>query len=157
MEEKDVLIRDEEAEKLKKKSNIGREKACGCIIIENDKVLLIKQNNGVWGFPKGHVEGNETEFETAIREVKEETNIDVEITNDKRYVVEYITNKGAYKQVVFFRAKSLKNEIKPQEEEISEIKWADFDEAFDTINYENIKELFKKVLEDVKLTAADNI
>lgn len=32
------------------------EKSCGCIIIEDKKVLLIKQTNGIWGFPKGHVE-----------------------------------------------------------------------------------------------------
>jgi ADP-ribose pyrophosphatase YjhB (NUDIX family) len=55
------------------------EKSCGCIIIENRKVLLIKQTSGIWGFPKGHVEHDETEEETAKREVKEETNIDVEI------------------------------------------------------------------------------
>ena len=54
------------------------EKSCGCIIIEDKKVLLIKQTNGIWGFPKGHVEENETELQTAEREVKEETNLDVD-------------------------------------------------------------------------------
>ena len=47
------------------------EKSCGCIIIEDKKVLLIKQTNGIWGFPKGHVEKNETELQTAEREVKQ--------------------------------------------------------------------------------------
>ena len=51
-----------------------KEKSCGCIIIENKKVLLVQQKKGRWGFPKGHVENNETEKETALREVKEETN-----------------------------------------------------------------------------------
>ena len=54
------------------------EKSCGCIIIEDKKVLLIKQTNGIWGFPKGHVEKNETELQTAEREVKEETNCDMQ-------------------------------------------------------------------------------
>ena len=53
------------------------EKSCGCIIIEDKKVLLIKQTNGIWGFPKGHVEKNETELQTAEREVKEETGLDI--------------------------------------------------------------------------------
>ena len=60
------------------------EKSCGCIIIDNRKVLLVKQTSGDWGFPKGHVENNETEIETAIRETKEETNIDVEIDEKHR-------------------------------------------------------------------------
>ena len=33
-----------------------KEKSCGCIIIENEKVLLIKDTNGNWGFPKGQLE-----------------------------------------------------------------------------------------------------
>ena len=56
-------------------NNSEKEKACGCIIIENGKVLLIQQIEGHWGFPKGHMEDFETESETAIREVKEETGL----------------------------------------------------------------------------------
>lgn len=32
------------------------EKSCGCIIIKDGKVLLVKQQKGHWDFPKGHVE-----------------------------------------------------------------------------------------------------
>ena len=59
---------------LNKRTNKEREKSFVCIITKDNKVLLIKQTKGHWGFPKGHVEKNETEIETAIREVKEETN-----------------------------------------------------------------------------------
>lgn len=128
-----------------------QEKACGCIIIEAGKVLLIKQNEGHWGFPKGHVEGNETEEETARREVKEETNLDVEIDSSKRYTMKYYTDKGNLKEVVFFLAKKSSDIIKPQEEEIAEIKWLDFERAISTITYDNTKELFKKVLKENNL------
>lgn len=127
------------------------EKSCGCIIIENSKVLLIKQIKGIWGFPKGHVEKDETELETAIREVKEETNIDVEIQEDKRYTMNYKTDKGADKEVVLFLAKKIGGDIKPQESEVSVIEWLDFDEAIKKISYENTKELFRKVLVDNNL------
>ena len=53
------------------------EKSCGAIIFDKDKILVIQQKEGHWGFPKGHVEEGETEVETAIREIKEETNLDV--------------------------------------------------------------------------------
>lgn len=126
------------------------EKSCGCIIIEGDKVLLVRQNKGHWEFPKGHVEENETEMETAIREVKEETNIDVEIISDKRYVIEYVTDKGRDKQVVYFIAKAVSKNISRQECEIQTVEWLKFAEALETITYENTKKLFKKVLEDLK-------
>lgn len=127
-----------------------KEKSCGCIIIENNKVLLIHQTKGHWGFPKGHIEENETEFDTALREVKEETNLDVEIDKKKRYNEYYITNRGSQKEVVLFIAKKIGGEIKVQEEEIRNIKWLLFKEAEQTITYESTKELFRKVLEDLK-------
>ena len=64
------------------------EKSCGCIILKDNQVLLIgaKDDGGklFWSFPKGHQENDETGTETAIRETKEETGLDVEIS-DKTY------------------------------------------------------------------------
>lgn len=126
------------------------EKACGCIIIENKKVLVLKENKGHWGFPKGHVEEGETEKETAIREVKEETNLDVIIENNKRYTMEYVTDKGNQKEVVFFLAKKIGGKEKKQDSEISQLKWVSYDEAMNIFTYQNTKDLFKKVLIDIK-------
>ena len=58
------------------------EKSCGAIVYRrhhgNLEILLIKHvNSGHWSFPKGHVEEGETEVETATREIKEETGIEV--------------------------------------------------------------------------------
>ena len=133
------------------------ENCCGCIIIENEKVLLIQQTKGHWGFPKGHMEKNETEIETAIREVKEETNLDVNIYPNKRYTMEYVTDKGILKQVVFYIAKKVGGEIKVQESEVNTIKWLDFREALERITYDNTKELFKKVLKDILCENSDYI
>ena len=127
-----------------------KEKSCGCIIIEDNKVLLIQQNKGNWGFPKGHVEENETEMETAIREVKEETNIDVEIVDTKRYNEQYITDRGNEKEVVYFLAKKISGIIKPQETEIRNIEWCGFSDAIKKITYENTTNILKNVLDDKK-------
>lgn len=124
------------------------EKSCGCIVIENRKVLLIKQTSGIWGFPKGHVEHDETEEETAKREVKEETNIDVEIDPKKRYEMHYTTDKGKYKEVVLFLSKKISGQLKKQDDEILEAKWFEFDDAMQIISFENTKELFEQVLLD---------
>ena len=57
--------------------------SCGGVVIHDGKVLLLYKNqNGRymgWVLPKGTVEPGETYQQTALREVKEETNSDAEI------------------------------------------------------------------------------
>ncbi|MBR0350263.1 MAG: NUDIX domain-containing protein [Clostridia bacterium] len=128
-----------------------QEKACGCIIIKDEKILLIRQMSGAWGFPKGHVEHDETEVETAIREVKEETNIDVEVDESKRYTMQYFTDKGIGKEVVIFLAKPISNDLKIQENEIIEAKWMSYSDALATVSYDNTRELLLHALTENKL------
>ena len=132
-------------------NDLKKEKACGCVIIEKNKVLLIQQTEGHWGFPKGHVEVGETEIETALREVKEETNLDVKINENKKYTIEYITDKGTLKQVIFFIAKKISGNEKYQESEIKSMKWMTFEDAIKTITYDNTRELFSKILKEENL------
>lgn len=128
-----------------------KEKACGTIIIDNNKVLLIRQKQGFYGFPKGHVEGNETEVETAIRETKEETNLDVVVDESKRFEISYIVNDNIDKNVVYFLAKlTVENKVVAQEEEINEVIWVDIDKAGDILTFDNLKELWKEVLKEVR-------
>ncbi|PWU23498.1 DNA mismatch repair protein MutT [Candidatus Cerribacteria bacterium 'Amazon FNV 2010 28 9'] len=53
----------------------------GVIVIRDGKVLMGKRKNshgdGTWNFPGGHLEGGETPQECAIREVKEETGLEI--------------------------------------------------------------------------------
>ena len=142
--------------KNKNFKNISRykrstEKSCGCIIIDNGKVLLIQQKRGSWGFPKGHVEFNETERQTAIREVKEETNLDVRIFKNKRYIEKYISSNGKVKQVVYFLAKHTGGIEKKQDSEIKSMIWLDFEDAIKKITYENTRRIFIKALKELKL------
>lgn len=128
---------------------LRKEKACGCVVIENEKVLLIKQTKGHWGLPKGHVEEGETEHETAIREVKEETNYDVEIVNEKRFVERYIIDNKIDKEVVYFIAKKTGGSPEKQEAEVTDIKWCSFDEAIETVTFDNLKQLLKNVYKEI--------
>ena len=129
---------------------LRKEKACGCVIIDDEKVLLIKQTKGHWGLPKGHVEENETEIETAIREVKEETNYDVEIISDKRFVERYVIDSKIDKEVVYFIAKKVGGTAEKQETEVTDIKWCNFDEAIETVTFDNLKNLLRNVFEEIK-------
>ena len=124
------------------------EKSCGAIIFNEDKVLVVKQTSGFYGFPKGHVEIGETEKETAIREVKEETGLDIKIISDKRYTQSYIVKENVHKDVVFFIAKLENNNEKRQVEEIEEILWIDINEVEKILTYDSLKELWKEAKKD---------
>ena len=124
------------------------EKSCGAIIFNEDKVLVVKQTCGFYGFPKGHVEIGETEKETAIREVKEETGLDIKIISDKRYTQSYIVKENVHKDVVFFIAKLENNNEKRQVEEIEEILWIDINEVENILTYDSLKELWKEAKKD---------
>jgi len=127
------------------------EKSCGCIIFdENKNVLLVKEDTGEWGFPKGHVEHDESEEDTAKREVKEETNLDVEIDLNRRYTMYYTTDKGKYKEVVLFVAKKIGGNLKEQDGEIAEVRWVDMYDVTKILSYDSTKELFNDVLNDNK-------
>lgn len=125
-----------------------QEKSCGCIVFDGNKILLVKQTQGHWGIPKGHVEENETEHETAIREVKEETNIDVEIEGEGRYTENYVTDKGVQKEVVYFIARKVGGSVAAQEAEIKEIEWLNPREALERVTYDDTRSLLKKALKD---------
>lgn len=127
------------------------EKSCGCVVVDDRKVLLVQQISGTWGFPKGHIEHDELEEDTAIREVKEETNIDTKVNLDKRYEMHYTTDKGKYKEVVFFLAEKVGGTLKKQDDEILEAKWVDFYDALELISYDNTKELFEKIMKENNL------
>jgi 8-oxo-dGTP pyrophosphatase MutT (NUDIX family) len=63
---------------MSKNKHIYMIKKCGIIFFntEENKYLLVQgKKSGKWGFPKGHQESKETEKETAIRELHEETGI----------------------------------------------------------------------------------
>lgn len=125
------------------------EKSCGAIVYRkhhgNTEILLIKHiNSGHWSFPKGHVEAGESEVETAQREIKEETGIDVMIDPTFRETVTYFPRKDTQKVVVYFIAKAKNFEYVPQEEEIAEIRWVDIGHAVTMLTYENDKTIVNK-------------
>jgi len=129
-----------------------QEKSCGAIVyrknIKNEiEILLIKhENGGHWAFPKGHVEENETETETAAREIWEETGLKAEIDTDFRETVSYSPKENVIKEVVYFAAVPAGGDIKRQEEEVAEISWSSVDNAMEKISYENDKLILRKFL-----------
>lgn len=120
------------------------ESSCGAVIFRNEngerKYLLIRNRRSAhWGFPKGHIEPGETKEETAIREVMEETGIDIEIIPGFVKNSEYSIQGKIEKSVSIFLAKTNQSDYKLQEEEIEECGWYTYETALKVLNYENDK------------------
>lgn len=134
---------------------MGKEKSCGalvyCIQDSTMQLLLIKhKQGGHWSFPKGHVEKDETEIQTALREVKEETGVSIEILDGFRQQVNYSPRPGVSKDVVYFLGFAQDSTAKRQESEISELRWVTLDHAQHYLTYDNDKMLLTRAKEYLK-------
>lgn len=65
--------------------------------------------------------------------------------------MEYVTDKGTFKQVVLFIAIKISGNEKYQESEIKSMEWMTYEDAINTITYDNTRELFKRILKEEKL------
>lgn len=128
------------------------EKSCGIVplyFINNDPfVVLIQQNNGDIGFPKGHVEGNEAELETAYRECKEETDLSPKIIEGFREEISYyVPQYDVNKTIVFFVGVIDDLSYRRQESEIAKIILVPIDEAMKTLTYDQSRKVLEKAKE----------
>lgn len=116
---------------------------------EIEYLLLESQNKGhFWGFPKGHVEGNETLEETAKREIKEETQLVLPIDTSFHVYTEYDLPNGNRKQMTLYTADLTQSEdIHLQAEEIKNCGWFNYADARERLTYDNLKQLLDQVNE----------
>jgi len=130
----------------KLENNFKYENSCGAIVFnENtEKVLLVKMHNGNWGFPKGHIESNETKEETAIREVFEETNIKIKIIPNFEREIKYIPNENTIKKVTFFAGITQEENVIVETHEIEDFKWCTSEEALKLVTYKLQKDVLEK-------------
>lgn len=133
------------------------EKSCGAVIAhkfgKEYKVLLIgfmMGNKLIWGFPKGHAENGETEIQTAIREVKEEVGLNVNIIPEFRTSTCFSMKKGTINEAVYYCAESNFIEVIPQKGEVDSTKWLNFDNAYDLLTYECDKKILVQIIDFYK-------
>lgn len=128
------------------------EKSCGAVIfndLSNERYfLVVKNTNGrYWGFPKGHIEIGETEEQTALREVKEETNLDVTILDGFRKTSVYRLFGQVKKKVVIFVAKANSKRVTVQNSEIEKFKWLKKDDVYKALNHRNDLKIFEEAVD----------
>lgn len=109
--------------------------------------LLIRDPYENWGLPKGHVEGDETPLETALREVAEETGLtNLQAAGELPTIDWYFRDQGQliHKFCHFYLVESPEGDPAPQYDEgITDCIWLPPSEAVRTITYENAREVLR--------------
>jgi len=151
---------DEAKEKSKKQHGSKFEHSAGGVVYrEKDgslEILLLKDKNGTWSFPKGLIEDNEAAAKAAEREIEEEVGLAnltfVAAIDSIRYFYRF-ESRLISKKVDFFLFRYTGN-VKPVpqvEEGISEVVWFPAEVALEKIGYEKTnKPILKKAVEMIK-------
>lgn len=131
------------------------------IVLKNEKVLLCCTRNKSHGPPKGSIELNETRIQAAIREVKEEVGIDIDINLianiDKPILINYVSKLNTTYKKVYLYIKHIEciseigliDEILPKNMlQIEEIRWAGFVDRHiaNTILHKRYKKIINNIL-----------
>ena len=121
------------------------ERSAGAVVFRDTpegRLYLLLQNGGRWDFPKGGVEKGETELETVMREVEEETGLrEIRILPGFRKVIEYYykrNRKNIHKQVVYLLASTSTERVRISFEHQG-FGWFSYEEAVLKASYDNSK------------------
>ena len=128
-----------------------KEKSVGCVTFylkENQRYyLLLRYISNHWGLVKGHIEANETEKQTLIREIHEETKLEeFEIIPNFKESSTYTysrNNQRFDKLISYYLVKSNNFNIIISDEH-KEYTWLKYEEAIDRVTYKNTKAILKK-------------
>lgn len=124
---------DDYIRKIRK--NVGHDRLilnyAGCIIRDDKNRLLLQKRSDCekWGFLGGMVEAGESVGEAAVREVKEESGLDVEIVSlfgvYSKYFAEFSNGDKAQPIVHMFKARVIGGELISENDETLALKYFD--------------------------------
>jgi 8-oxo-dGTP pyrophosphatase MutT (NUDIX family) len=137
--------------------------SAGIIIVDNaceTKRLLCVRVYSYWGFPKGHVEKNETIVEAAIRETEEETTlqngIDYELTGQVLSPITYGSGSRKKKVVLLVANRTSEKEpylpINPKlgKPENDEWRWIPIDRIEKYLKSEHFEDVLTFIYENIQ-------
>lgn len=139
------------------------ETSAGGVVFRQDAdrtlVLLIRDAHRNWGFPKGHVEGDETPEDAAVREVREETGLrDLQIVAPLGTIEWTFQSRGARirKTCHFFALVTDDVRTRPHRREgITACRWVTLDEGERLLTHDNARAVLTSARERiVAFTAA---
>lgn len=108
--------------------------------------LMLQYPSGYWDFPKGRLENQETVLAAAIRELKEETNLEVVLDKKFEYTVSYDfrdrDGMSVHKRVTFFVGRAFADAVALSSEH-EQYAWLPLGEALKLLTYHNARQVLQ--------------
>jgi len=127
------------------------EKSCGAVVLthvgEEIRYVIIRSKEGYYGFPKGHTEPGESEEETALREIREETGLSVRLLGGFRTTASHPFRRGdeeIMKHIVYFLGEYGDQTPAAQESELMSIDLMDYDSAMAVFQFEESRRILRE-------------
>lgn len=134
-----------------------REKSCGAVVFNKSgdgvKYVLLNYDAGHWDFVKGNVEPNESEKQTVVRELQEETGITgAQFIDEFREAISYFYRRQGvtiHKEVVFFLMESFTDKVTLSFEHVGYV-WLDYQHTQEKLTFKNSKDVLAKAHDFLK-------
>ena len=122
-------------------------------MVRGDEVIVIvparrgRRGERVLGLPKGHLDGDETPVQAAVREVREETGVESEPAGELGEINYRFERRNARvdKRVVFYLMEYRSGELH-HDHEIEEVRWMPLQDAVRALSYEGEREIAARAL-----------
>jgi 8-oxo-dGTP pyrophosphatase MutT (NUDIX family) len=130
---------------------VKEERSAGAVLFRREdsqlRFLLLHYTSGHFDWPKGNIEEGESEVETVLREVREETGLQRTrvIPGFREEISYFYRRQGSLvrKTVVFYLAEAEDSDVKLSHEHIG-YRWLDYEGALKTLTYENSRSVLRK-------------
>lgn len=126
------------------------EHSAGAVVFTREagepRFLIVRSVHGHHGFPKGRIEAGETEAQTALREIAEETGLRVRLLSGFRGVELYPLPErpNTWKQLILSLAEYENQTPVPQRSELTEARLLRFEEALAVLEYEDDRRVLRE-------------
>jgi 8-oxo-dGTP pyrophosphatase MutT (NUDIX family) len=138
------------------RARTARATSCGGVVLrETGGVLEIclgkrrrERDGASWTLPKGTPSDAETVEQTAIREVEEETGLEVQINAPVGAIEYFFTQSGMriHKTVHFFLMEAVGGSLERHDHEFDEVRWVPIDEAMQLLSYPTERQVVETAL-----------
>lgn len=127
---------------------------------EDDRIEVVvcgRRSSRMWGLPKGTPDDGENMQQTALREVREETGLQVRLGERLSTIEYWFTANGIryHKRVHHWLMEPVGGDVADHDHEFDEVRWLDAAEAYETLTYDGerglVAEAARKLGEPIDL------